>query len=105
MSSIYLLYSSFARKDEAISAARTLLSERLVACVNVVDQVTSLYRWEGTPQEENEVLFLAKTTAERAPSAMARLKELHPYQLPNITCYPASTAFAPFAQWVEGEVT
>lgn len=101
MSETYMLYSSFADKGEAISAARTLLKEKLVACVNIFDNATSLYFWQEEMLEESEVIFVAKTGAARLQEAMARLKTLHSYKIPCILAYPAADGYAPYIQWVK----
>jgi periplasmic divalent cation tolerance protein len=103
MSEIYLLYSTFAKKDEAISAADALLAARLIACANIVDGMTSLYRWEGAVCREPEALLLAKTSRQALAKAMEMLKSLHPHTLPCIVAYPAQHGFAPFLKWVEDE--
>src|SRR5687767_8068656 len=64
--------------------ARTLLQERLIACANLVPGVTSLYRWEGEVQEEDESLVVMKTRSELVPRLIARIPELHPYELPEV---------------------
>ncbi|MEM1062449.1 MAG: divalent-cation tolerance protein CutA [Planctomycetota bacterium] len=66
-------------RETALRLARTLVEERLIACGNVIDGVTSVYRWEGAIEESPEVILLAKTTAERADEAAKRAETLHPY--------------------------
>ena len=100
---IWLLYSTFPERDKAFSAARALLDERLVACANVSAEMTSLYRWEGTLQQEPEVSFIAKTGKDKVEAAVARLKELHPYALPAILAWPVEKGFVPFLEWVTAE--
>lgn len=103
MPETYMLYSTFASKDEAISAAGVLVSEQLVACVNILDHVTSVYRWQGEVKQENEAIFLAKTSAIALPKALQRLRELHPYDTPCILAYGAHDGFKPYIQWVNNE--
>ncbi|MCP5118160.1 MAG: divalent-cation tolerance protein CutA, partial [bacterium] len=69
--------------------ARTLVAEKLAACVNVVPGVRSFYRWEGAVQEDSELLLVAKTRAGRGEALAARVKELHPYDLPEVLELPA----------------
>lgn len=101
----WLLYSTFPTRAEAISAARTLVGERLVACANIVDGVTSVYRWQGAVQEEGEVVMFAKTTQSQADKAIARLASLHSYELPCVTAWPLGKGHAPFCEWVEQETS
>lgn len=104
MSDIFLIYSSFSNKNEAISAAQLMIDEGLVACVNIIDHAISLYRWENTLQQEQEVIFFAKTTQRRLQEAMERLQSLHSYETPCIVAYRAYGGFAPYIQWVNREV-
>lgn len=98
------MHSTFATRDEAISAARALLEARLIACANIIDGATSLYRWEGKLHQEQESILLAKTSKSQLDAAIIRLKEIHPYELPAIVAYPAQ-AHAPYAQWVTNEAS
>lgn len=100
---IWLVYSTFSERDKAFSAARLLLEERLVACANVSEKMSSLYRWEGNIRQETEVSFIAKTGDDKVEAAIARLKELHPYDLPSILAWPVEKGFAPFIDWVVAE--
>lgn len=105
MPDISMLYSTFPTADEAFSVARKLLEMRLIACANVISGATSLYRWEGEIQQENEAVLIAKTASAMLPAAMEALKNLHPYEVPCILTYPASGGFPHFMQWVESEAS
>ena len=79
----------------------TLLVEtQHAACVNLVPGVESIYRWEGKVESANEVLALFKTTSSGYGALEARLKELHPYAVPEIIALPVHQAFGPYADWV-----
>ncbi|MEQ1789738.1 MAG: divalent-cation tolerance protein CutA [Rickettsiales bacterium] len=99
-----ILYSVFASKEEAVSVARALLAENLIACANVLDGSASIYRWQGEIQQSNEAIFFAKTTGEQAEKAVSRIKNLHSYDLPCILILPVESGFLPFIDWVENEV-
>jgi len=83
--------------------ARALVDERLAACVNVVPGVRSFYRWEGAVQEDGELLLIAKTRAERGPALAARVKELHPYDLPEVLELPAVGGSDAYLDWIRTE--
>ena len=100
---IWVVYSTFSRQEEALSVARALVGERLLACANIAGNVLSVYRWEGRVQEEPEVTLVAKTGQASVARAIERIRELHPNRLPCITAWPAAQGFAPFMQWVCGE--
>jgi periplasmic divalent cation tolerance protein len=70
--------------DIAPELARTLVEGRLAACVNIVQKVRSIYYWKGKIEDDQEALLLFKTTSEKVDSLTKRLKELHPYDVPEI---------------------
>jgi periplasmic divalent cation tolerance protein len=84
--------------DAAGELARTLVDERLAACVNRLD-ATSVYRWEGALHEEPEVVLLAKTTAERYDALAARVRELHPHDVPCVERFEEDDVLDAFAAW------
>ena len=100
MSNIWLIRSTFPNKEEAVIAARGLLESRLVACTNINESSTAMYHWEDMIQQEQEVVLLAKTTPANVQKTIARIKELHSYQVPSILAWEVGSADATFAQWV-----
>jgi periplasmic divalent cation tolerance protein len=97
---IVLLLSTFPDRDAAITAVRTLVEKRLVACGNIVPGVESIYRWQGSVETSAEVMVIFKTTADSAEAAQARLRELHPYEVPEILQLPVDAGWAPYLDWV-----
>ncbi|MBW2269865.1 MAG: divalent-cation tolerance protein CutA [Deltaproteobacteria bacterium] len=87
----------------AESLARALVDERLAACVNVVPGVRSYYRWEGAIQEDAELLLLAKTRADLVEALAARVKELHPYELPEVLGLVAPGGSPAYLDWIRTE--
>jgi len=87
----------------ADTLARALVEERLAACVNVVPGIHSLYRWEGEVQNDPEVLLIAKTCADRCSALAARVKELHPYDVPEVLDLPAVSGSRAYLDWVRTE--
>jgi periplasmic divalent cation tolerance protein len=83
--------------------ARALLEERLVACANLVPGVTSLYRWEGEVQEDDEVLLVMKTRSGLVPRLSARIPELHPYELPEVLALGVTDGLPAYCRWVLDE--
>ena len=92
--------------DEATARqlAQTLVNERLATCVNRVAGLTSTYFWDGRLQEDAEILLIIKTTAARQAELAARLKDLHPYELPELVVLPVSGGNEPYLQWVRSGV-
>lgn len=99
-SSVRLVLSTCADPQTADALATALVGERLAACVNVVPGVTSTYRWQGEVEQAHEVLLLIKTTADRQDALIARLKTLHPYELPEAVAVETVGGLAPYLQWV-----
>jgi periplasmic divalent cation tolerance protein len=100
---LWLIYSTFATKEEALSVARILVQNRLAACVNVQENITSIYRWQGAVAQENEVILSAKTVKEKVQPAMDQINAQHSYQIPCIVAVPVSLATPDFMQWVYDE--
>jgi periplasmic divalent cation tolerance protein len=87
--------------DHAGRIAGALVEERLAACVNIVPGLVSVYHWEGAVQRDAEVLLLIKTTAAVYDRLEARLRALHPYELPEIISVPIQTGLADYIQWIK----
>lgn len=83
----------------AKTLARALLDARLIACANIGAEVTSLYTWNGSPEEAQEIQLWLKTTTTLASKAMAEIARLHPYECPLIAA-DEITVNAPYADWV-----
>ena len=105
MSDIWVLYSTFASKDEAVSVAETLLADRLIACANIHENITSVYRWDGQPKRDTEAVLFAKTHKNKLSEAIAVAKRLHSYEVPCIIAYPIGEGYLPYLQWVADETS
>jgi periplasmic divalent cation tolerance protein len=83
MDSIKILYITCPDKDKAKKIADALLDKKLIACANMFP-IESMYEWEGKLNNDNEVVLLLKTTAEKADQVEAEVKNIHPYDTPCI---------------------
>lgn len=99
---MHLVLSTCAPAD-APALARQLVEERFAACCNAIPGVQSTYWWEGKVQIDTEVLMVFKTPEDRVPALMARLAELHPYDVPEILAFPIEAGFEPYLAWVDRE--
>jgi len=81
-----------------------LVESQLAACVNLIPGVESIYRWEGKVQHDAEVLAILKTTAAGLAALERRLKEVHPYDTPEIVALKPETVEARYGAWVRGAV-
>lgn len=99
-----LIWSPFADEASAVAVGSQLLDEKLVACVNILPPMRSLYTWRGERGEASEVGALFKTDAALLDRATARLAELHPYDTPAVLGWRADTAARPTAEWLRSLV-
>lgn len=88
--------------DEQVAQriARALVEERLAACVNVLGPCRSVYRWQGEVEEAQETPLLIKTAQDRYGALERRLRELHPYELPEVLAWRPDGGLAEYATWV-----
>ena len=83
--------------------ARALVEEGLAACVQMVPAVQSVYRWQGRIQQDEVVLLLIKTASARRDALLARVTELHPYEVPELLAFNADSGSAPYLQWLDAQ--
>ena len=88
-------------RAQAAAMARVLVDERLAACVNIVDGVQSVYRWQEKVEESAEVLCLVKTRPELLDALTARVQALHPYDVPEILAFEVADGSATYLAWLE----
>lgn len=99
--SILSVYAVFADAEEAERIGRTVIEERLAACINIFPPIRSIYRWEGAIESSEEVAAILKTHHWRVDTLMARLAELHSYEVPCILAWPIDKILGSYADWVE----
>jgi len=95
------VYAVFADAEEAERIARTMVEERLAACANLLGPVHSIYRWNDAIATASEVAAIFKTTDAQADALIARIAELHSYDVPCIASWPVERLFGSYADWVE----
>jgi periplasmic divalent cation tolerance protein len=91
-------------QEEALEIAGELVRTMLVACVNVVPGVTSIYRWEGQVAQDQEWLLIAKTRREVLSELIRLVQELHSYDVPEIVALPLVDGSHSYLRWLDGEV-
>ena len=91
--------------DEGVAEtlARTLVEEGLAACVNVIPGMRSIYRWEGALQDDSEVMLVIKSQRKRSQALAARIKDLHPYELPEVLVLPVCGSSSAYLDWIVTE--
>ena len=100
---LVILLCTFPKPEDIGEIAFTLIGANLCACVNVLQESLSIYRWRGEIVTNREVLCLIKTSRSRHAELVARLSELHPYDVPEIVTLPTSAVNQPYLRWVQEE--
>jgi periplasmic divalent cation tolerance protein len=90
--------------EDAHRMGSMLVQERLAACVNILPAIQSIYRWKGEVEQSDEVLMLIKTTQARFETLRNRLKDLHPYETPEIVALPIVDGSADYLAWMRAQV-
>jgi periplasmic divalent cation tolerance protein len=103
MTPIVTVYATFASAEEAARIAVRLIDERLAACANLLGTCESIYRWKGKIEQAQEIAVLFKTRADAASALIARLAELHGYDVPAAVVWPIADALDSYAEWIASE--
>jgi periplasmic divalent cation tolerance protein len=98
-----MLYVTAENREEATAIGRSLVEERLVACANVIDGMTSIYSWKGNVEETGETVLLLKTRQSLVDPVIKRINELHSYDVPCVLSWNVENGHREFLQWVETE--
>lgn len=102
---IIVVLCSCSEGAPAAQLARALVEEGLAACVNRLPGVVSNFRWEGRLDEAQETLLIIKSTEARLPALTARIRELHPYELPEVIAVPVMGGLDDYLEWVRASVS
>ena len=89
--------------EEGARIAEALVSERLAACVNRIDGISSVYWWKGKMERESECLLIAKSRGELVERLTARVKEMHSYSVPEIIALPIEAGNPDYLMWIAEE--
>lgn len=90
--------------EEARRIGEALVEDRLAACVNIIDGMHSIYRWEGKLQQDRETILIAKTTRERLPALIETVEAMHSYDCPCIVSFAMDGGHPDFLEWIGAEV-
>lgn len=101
--SVNLIYVTAGSVEEARTIGNKLVSDRLAACVNIIDNVSSMYWWEGEIQDDKEVILIAKTKESLVPELVEKVRSMHSYSCPCIVSLPILNGNRAFLDWVVEE--
>ena len=99
-----VIYITAKDADEARRIARKLVEERLAACANIIEKVSSIYWWRGEIVEDEEAFIIVKTLKEKVPAIVKRVKEIHSYQVPEIIALEITEGSEDYLRWLREEV-
>ena len=98
--SVVVVLVTCANEEQGVSIARSLVGERLAACVNLVRGIRSIYRWGDKLEDEQETLLLVKTRTQLLARVERRVRELHTYEVPEVVALPLAAGAKPYLDWV-----
>jgi periplasmic divalent cation tolerance protein len=97
------IYTTFSNLEIAKKYARILIDNRLSACVNLIPNILSIYRWDGKTEESQEYIVWIKTRESLIEKVYSKLKEIHSYDVPAFAVYRISSGSEEYLQWIKDE--
>jgi periplasmic divalent cation tolerance protein len=98
-----LCYVTAGSRAEALAIGRTVVEERLAASANVLDDVTSIYWWQGALEQAGEAVLILKTRTELVERLIGRIRELHSYECPCVVALPIAAGNPRYLDWIAAE--
>lgn len=98
-----VLFTTVSSPEEADRLARTLVERRLAACVNILPQVRSVYRWQGKVEDSSEILLVIKSRRALFAALSEAVRALHSYEIPELIALPVVDGYPPYLDWIEQE--
>ena len=100
----YLVYITTESVDEARRIGRALIEANLAACVNIIDNMRSMYIWDGQVQDDAEVILIVKTTQAGVDQVISKVNALHSYECPCAIAWPIANGNPAFLSWIGEQV-
>jgi periplasmic divalent cation tolerance protein len=100
-----LIYITCPNRQEALQLAQAVVVQRLAACANILDGMTSVYWWDGQVQEDQECVLIFKTQAPLVDELIAKVRDLHSYEVPAILSLPILKGNPDYLQWIGSETS
>ena len=100
---VAIIYTTINDEQDARKIANFLIQEQIVACVNIIPNIESIYRWKGRIEEEKEYILIAKTVDENVNKTINRIKELHNYEIPDIIAVPIIDGNTDYLDYIKRE--
>jgi periplasmic divalent cation tolerance protein len=103
MTDVSVVFITVPNEEEALKIARMLVEKRIAACVNIINNIRSVYRWEGKIEDDSELLLIVKTLNTLIDDVKSAVKELHSYSVPEIIALPILDGSEDYLKWLEEE--
>ena len=103
MAKVFVVFSTIDSKESAEKIAHDIVKQQLAACVNIIANITSIYKWKGKVEHEAEHLMVVKTSENCLPNLMERIKELHPYEVPEVIALSIDEGDPAYLEWILSE--
>jgi periplasmic divalent cation tolerance protein len=100
-----VVFMTAASREEAVRLAEMMVAARLAACVQILPQMESIYRWQGKIERQQEVLVIAKTAASKFDELEREVRALHSYDTPEIVAFPLTAGSRPYLDWLKTSLT
>lgn len=100
-----VIYCTVPNKKEGKEIAKRLIEYKLVACVNIIDKIESVFSWDGELCEEKEALMIIKTRKDHFTKINHAIQKLHSYNVPEVIAMPIVQADETYLKWIEHETT
>ena len=104
MSKLYVAYTTVSNEAEALKISNSVVLEKLVACANIINNMTSVYMWKGKKEVSPEVVVIMKTIDDKLPELEEHIKKMHSYENPCFIAWPIEYASSEYQEWVLGSV-
>lgn len=104
MTELLVVFVTVGNEVDAGRIARTILEERLAACVNILPGIHSIYHWEGTIEGDSEALLIIKTSRELLEDLKTKIREIHPYEVPELIALGVEDGLDSYIDWALGEL-
>ncbi|OGS40096.1 MAG: divalent cation transporter [Euryarchaeota archaeon RBG_13_31_8] len=102
---VAIVYSTIDDFKEAKNIANALVEEKLVACVNIIPNIHSIYRWKGKIENDDECVIIAKTDDNKVKKVIQKIKSMHPYELPDIVVLPIIGGLKEYLEYITNETS
>ncbi|MFO8019399.1 MAG: divalent-cation tolerance protein CutA [Promethearchaeia archaeon] len=97
----FIFFVTVPSLEEGKKIGREMVENRLAACVNIAQDIHSIYRWKGKVEVANEVLLIMKTTGKNAAALIEKIEKIHPYETPECVGFPIKKGSEKYLKWLE----